>query len=207
MYKSKEIRWFDKEENKIITKWFSDLGIKFSNINPRTDFYLQIPDRVDMSIKLREGNVEVKQRSGQPELFELTNSAKGYLENWVKWSFDVEANDSEATSIIKEKRYNWIEVYKERLGVKMTLKQDDSLKIHNIKEILPAGCQVEYTKLKIKNKEWFTFAVEWFGDSFFELNKLHLDAILGETAVRENNSFGYNEFLNNNQRHVNEDNR
>ena len=196
MYKSKEIRWFDKEENKVITKWFSALGIEFSNINPRTDFYLQIPDRADMSIKLREGNVEVKQRVCQPELFELTNNAKGYLEDWVKWSFDIEANDPEATSIIKEKKYNWLEVYKERLGVKMTLDQDDSLKIHNIKEILPAGCQVEYTKLKINNEQWFTFAAERFGETFFELSKFHVDAILGETVVTENHSFGYSEFIN-----------
>ena len=196
MYKSKEIRWFFKEKKNGIVNWFSDRGVEFSNIKPRTDFYLQIPDREDISVKLREGKIEVKQRTGQPELYELTNNAKGYLEDWVKWSFDIDDKDPLVKSIINEKKYNWVEIYKARLGLKIVLNKDDRMEIHDVKEVLPAGLQVEYTKLKIKGEEWFTFAAEWFGESALELSKDLVYQILNGITFKESDSFGYNQFIN-----------
>lgn len=196
MYKSKEIRWFTEKENSFVINWFSNQGVTFSTIKPRTDFYLPLPEKEDISIKLREGNMEVKQRYGQPSLYELAQNANGYLEAWVKWSFDVVEADQLSNEIINLRKYNWVEIHKERLGLKITLEEDGSWKIHQIKEMLPSGCLLEYTKLKIKDKVVFTFAAEWFGESFIELDKHYLNQIFYRTEFNENDSLGYNAFIN-----------
>ena len=137
MYKSKEIRWFFSENNEPIEQWFSGRGMLFSKTKPRTDYYLPIPGKEDISVKLREGNIEIKQRHGQPVLHHLTKNAIGYLEDWVKWSFDVEDNDELAKNIIQAKKYSWFEVYKERIGVKLTANADGTSAILDIKEFVP----------------------------------------------------------------------
>src|SRR5688572_14115741 len=105
MYKSKEIRWFIKKKNEGILRWFSDQGKVFSKAHSRTDFYLPIPGKANISVKLREGNVEIKQRQSEQEKYHLTKSAVGYLEDWVKWSFDIADNDALARNIVNDKKY------------------------------------------------------------------------------------------------------
>lgn len=202
MYKSKEIRWFFKENNETITKWFSDKEKLLSKTKPRIDFYLPLPGKEDLSVKLREGNVEIKQRHGEPMLHHLTKNATGYLEDWVKWSFNVEdkdnveGKDKEASGIIKDKNTNWIEVYKERIGIKLTKNPDGTENIVDIIERVPFGCQVEYTRILIDKKEWFTFGLEWFGDTHLDPEKEFIEWIIGETKLEEKDSLGYNEFIN-----------
>lgn len=195
MYKSKEIRWFFKENNTTITKWLSKQGKELSKTQPRTDYYLPIAGKEDISVKLREGNVEIKQRHGQQVLHDLTKYASGYLEDWIKWSFDVGDNDALAKSIIKGKKYNWIEVHKYRIGVKITANPDDSHSIHDIRDFIPSGCQIEYTRLMIEGNERYTFGLEWFGDEYVELDTKLIEDVLGDTKLESKDSMGYAQFL------------
>jgi len=195
MYNSKEIRWFFREQDKIIAKWFSGKGLELSTTKSRRDFYLPIPKKEDISVKLREGQVQIKQRHGNPGPHELTKNAKGLLEDWVRWGFDVEDDDALANSIIKNKEHNWIEVYKERMGLKITKDSDGSLSIHDIKDFLSFGCQVEYTRLVIDGTESFTFGLEWFGDEYLELDPSLIAEVLGDTVLKMEDSMGYPAFI------------
>jgi hypothetical protein len=195
MYRSKEIRWFFRERNGPIAHWFSDHGKTFPKTDPRTDYYLPNPGNEGMSVKLREGNIEIKQREGMPALHHLTKHAVGYLEDWVKWSFDVNDDDALTRRIIKERKYNWTEVYKERLGVKLSANPDGTIAVLDIKNIIPAGCQVEYTRLLIKGQEWFTFGLEWFGEEYLDLDAKIIEEVVGSSHLEVKNSKGYNGFL------------
>lgn len=197
LYRSREIRWFFKKNNRSITQWFSSQGMEFSKTKPRTDFYLPLPGKEDLSIKLREGNIEIKQRIKNLIPHPLTTRAIGSLEDWDKWSFDVEDEDGLSRSIIKDKGYNWTEVYKERIGVKVTTKDDGTLDIIDIKDIVTFGCQIEYTRLLINDKEeWFTFGLEWFGSQYQEISNKLLEKIIGASVLEQKDSMGYNAFLN-----------
>jgi hypothetical protein len=196
MYRSKEIRWFTRREAKRITQWFAGQGLTFTSVEARTDFYLPLPDRDDMSIKLREGNIEIKQRTGAPEKGSLTDNVAGYFENWVKWSFTSDKEDGLSNAIIHEKKFGWKEVYKERIGVKLTNAENGEAKIVNLNQIISSGCQVEYTRIIIEDEEWFTFALEWFGDEKIEIDPTFLESILGDSPFDQQDSKGYNQFLN-----------
>lgn len=196
LYKSREIRWFFKNNNHYIMEWFSNQGIEFSKTEPRTDFYLPLPGKEDLSIKLREGNIEIKQRTQSPVGHSLTARAIGSLEHWDKWSFDVEDQDGLSTSITKEKGYNWTAVYKERIGVKVTTNDDGTVDIRNIKEEVSFGCQIEYTRLLIDKEEWFTFGLEWFGSQDQKIGSELLEKLIGASTLYQKDSMGYNAFLN-----------
>ena len=202
MYSSKEIRWFIPKRCEHIEKWFSAKNLNFTKINARTDFYLYLPDKTDLSIKLREGNIEFKLRRKKYELSSLASSAKGYFEDWVRWGFKVVQDDKLSNEIIQERKYNWIEVLKERMGVKVTHDSNKNLSIVGIDERVPYGCQIEYTRLIINNEEWFTFGTEWFGDSVLELESKFTDEIIGNTLLESKDSMGYNEFLNKITKHL-----
>ena len=100
MYKSKEIRWFFDEENEQLYGWFNDQGLDFNYIPPRIDYY-HIPSlKANLGIKLREGRIEVKQRFGGPQPGQLSSCCKGFYEEWIKWSFEIEEQDREQNDVL-----------------------------------------------------------------------------------------------------------
>lgn len=196
MYKSKEIRWFSPTNHASIIDWFSKHGLSFSNTKPRTDYYLPNTDHDDISVKLREGNVEIKQRTGNPNLQQFTKHATGYYENWVKWAFNVKEDDILSAAIITRNKYFWTEVYKERIGIKLTTNETGEIIIKDIRDMsLSFGCQIEYTRLLIHKKEWFTFGVEWFGEKSIETGTNIFSEILGDTKLTTKESYSYVQFL------------
>ncbi len=196
MFKSEEIRWFSQAKDEQVSKWFNALGLFFASTVPRRDFYLPLSDKEDMGIKLREDKIEVKHRKNAPKLTKLTDDTEGYLENWVKWSFGVKEDDRLSRAIIEEKKYDWIEVYKERMGVKLIAGENGKINLLNIKELIPSGCQIEYTRILVKGQEWFTFGLEWFGDEYLELEPSLKSEVLGNTILKKEKSMGYGGFLN-----------
>ena len=195
MYKSKEIRWFFKEPNQMIEDWISKHDSTLAKAEERTDFYLPLPDKDDLTVKLREGNIELKMRQGQPALHALTPTAIGKLEQWVKWSFDVNKQDSLVTDILGANTSKWIKVAKTRIGVKL-VKDGNGIKTIRIKERAPYGVQVEYTKITVDdNKPSYTFCFEWFGDDELKIDEGTVQGIIGSTTFVEKDSMGYGEFL------------
>ena len=195
MYQSKEIRWFERVPDKNILEWFASQNLSFNKCKPRIDFYLPIQGNNAIGVKLREGNVEIKTRVTQPEHLMLTETVSGFSEIWNKWSFGADKSDPLANEIINEKKYEWLEVYKERIGIKMVPGSDGEPEIRSISENLSSGCQMEYTRLLIKEKTWYSFALEWFGEPAFDPGEEFFLRMLGETILHSENSMGYPELL------------
>ena len=194
MYKSKEIRWFKDSSDGAIIDWFASKGQVFETTQPRTDFYLQL-GKDDVTVKLREGNVEIKHRIGDTENGKLTPTAEGVFENWIKWSFNADKTDKLSQTIVSSNAYDWIETIKTRIGVKVTEDTNGDLQILPIKSFVDYGCQIEYTLLQIKEKSFYTFALEWFGEKDLHLPEELMQEILSPTQLNFEDSMGYGEFL------------
>lgn len=78
----------------------------------------------------------------------------------------------------------------------MTLDENGKAIIVPIKKRVFLGCQIEYTKVEVNGKIWYSFAVEWFGDKQIPLDDKYLDSILDVTELNVGDSMGYGEFLN-----------
>ena len=197
MYKSKEIRWFTQGENKTISRWFAKQGLSFNTVIARRDYYLVALDYDDIVTKLREGKIEIKHKVGTPIINYLTPNAKGYFEEFVKWSFKVDTKDALSGEIINGNKYatEWVEVYKERMGIKLTKGNNGTIKIHDIKDIIDNGCQIEYTRIKVKDKVQYSFNLEWFGDEFLNLDSPFISEIFGDSVMKLEDSMGYGTFL------------
>lgn len=196
MYKSKEIRWFSKLPEIEILTWFQGQKLSFDQVEPRTDYYLPLPGNDAMGVKLREGNIEIKHRISAPTPGNLGDNAIGMFENWVKWSFQTSGNDPLSRSIIRENKYQWTAVFKQRMGIKLTREPNGATRLLNFNEMVPAGCLVEYTRVVAQQVEWYTFGLEWFGDNFIEPEQSIIDDILGDGLLSLEDSMGYPEFLN-----------
>ena len=196
MYRSKELRWFSRQETEHIAHWFLRHHLSFDTVESRSDQYLVDYSREDIAPKLREGNIEIKYRIHPPREYALSRTVNGYFEEWVKWSFQLDARHKLAREIISGQFYaqEWLEVQKERMGVKV-IRQDGDLEIHSIEEFFRSGCQIEYTRIQVAAKTWYSFNLEWFGDEFTELDDTLLLDILGDSALHLQESMGYGKFL------------
>lgn len=204
-YKSREIRWFLQEENQLdhILQW-----LKGHNEGPgenditeeRTDKYLMLPGDETMSIKQRNGKIEIKQRTEiLKEVYQLNGNKTGQLEEWVKYVF---TSVKDANSFVKkifdrkEEEIIWQDVKKKRLSVKITEKKYGRWQFHNPAVKSEQGCQIEYTTITIAGKSYYTFAMEWFGENPPVLDKTLLHEILGEIKLELKDSTAYPGFLN-----------
>ena len=195
MYKSKEIRWFTENCNKSILDWFSPNGQHFDNTEARTDYYLPL-DKEDVTVKLREGNVEIKQRVGEKQIGKLSPTIEGVFENWIKWSINADKADKLSQAIVSSNAYNWVETIKTRIGVKLVKDTNGELQILPIKSFVNSGCQIEYTLLQMQEKTFYTFAFEWFGEEVQQIPPKLLGEILSNTVLNLEDSMGYGEFIN-----------
>ncbi|PVD52361.1 hypothetical protein DC498_09595 [Terrimonas sp.] len=194
MYKSREIRWFKDNSDQNILDWFAGQDLSFKNTDARADYYLRL-GKDDITVKLREGNIEIKQRIGSPEPGKLRENAEGYFENWVKWSFNADKDDELVKEIIQAGKYEWIETIKTRIGLKLTLDESGKTSLVSIKDHIPFGCQIEYTHLVIGSKTYYTFALEWFGEKELQLPSELSTEILEHSRFDTTDSMGYGEFL------------
>lgn len=195
MFKSREIRWFTDHEEVSITKWFEGHGQSFQDSVARTDHYLP-QHKKDTGIKLREGMVEIKQRQGKPQQAAICPNANGYFEEYVKWSFKIAESDPLSEAIISENKYGWTKVRKTRLGLKLTMKEQKP-ELVDITEQVPYGCQLEYTRVQVLGKTWYSFGLEWFGEKFIKVNPDLISEILGNHKLLLKDSMGYAQFLDN----------
>lgn len=198
MFRSKEIRWFSVKESKDIIQWFASQGNSFDTAGSRIDHYLPHLRNDGIGFKLREGNVELKHLTSKPEKARISPSAEGFMERYIKWSFNTAENDELSEKIIRENEYGWIEVKKERMGIKIRESEAGNRNWVDIAEEIPNGCQLEYTRIEINDKEaYYTFGLEWFGEPEIELEPAFIAEILGDTEFNFEESMGYAEFLNN----------
>ncbi|WP_318312612.1 hypothetical protein [Flagellimonas crocea] len=191
MYRTKEIRWFFKEEKEQLSNWFQQLDGTSTHI--RTDFYLNINNE-DIGIKLREGKIEVKHRVGTRAYGCLSDNIWGCFDEYIKWSFNVQEQDSVLSKITDYQYCQWIPVTKEQKLVQLT-EENGSIRTKSIAEDLLNGCQIEYSTIKIYDDEWQTLALEWFGDNYLKLDGTIVSKMEDSIKLNINESFGYANFL------------
>ncbi len=165
MYPSYEARWFFSDPPEGLIAWFASRNMVFygPKAAKRVDHYLLIDGGTNIGIKLREGNIEAKHlvnSLGERQFPEL--DIKGTVEYWIKWSFTLDGADEQSQDIIKEGRPHWIDVAKERMAYIYHFREDGEMKEAPLNEQVPEGCQVELTRLLIKNQNYHTFGLEAF---------------------------------------------
>lgn len=190
MYRTKEIRWFFPKENVEIQKWFNNLG--YDAKDTRQDLYLNL-ETSDVGVKLRQGKTEIKHRVGPRAKDKLNANAWGCFDTWIKWSFET-FDDKLYTQISNDKYPMWTPVIKERYATQLIEKQG-SMEIHPLSDSFDYGCQIEYAKINLYDKDWYTFGLEWYGETCLKIEPGLVDDILGDTKLTINESHSYPEFL------------
>ncbi len=155
IFSSFELRWFSPDPFSQVESWFSGYSEKLSGDWDRTDQYLKT-DNTSFSIKIREGRLEFKVRGEQG--YNPFNNLPGDVYFWNKWSYDL--NKGLPTRIIAKPETDIIEVSKERILSYTAI--DKKIIVPS----LPAGatgCQIEYSRIAIRQSHFYTFGLEAFG--------------------------------------------
>ena len=185
MFKTTEVRWFF--QGKIPQKvglWFERLEETTIDLEPRIDRYLGNVSTSRLGIKIREGNIEIKQQVGADDEWN-TSRLHGKVQEWRKWSFAL-ADDLDAVKCIP---YGlWIAVRKERKLIRYALDdQKNALQVLLLNQE-PGNtliCEVELTLVQVEPSEtWWTICFEANhpqGDSRIGLTRT-LNAVLSENS-------------------------
>lgn len=161
---SAELRWFVK--GKIPTSvfnWFISLNNNYINQPERTDHYLLLKSDDSLGIKLREGKVEIKQRTHHIGNITPGKNVNGIAEKWQKWSFELKEANNTLSEIISQNK--WLSVEKNRILINYGITEDN---IVTQKEPIcyKNGCLTEITSIKIKDESWWSLGLEAYGEKF-----------------------------------------
>ncbi len=196
MFKSREVRWFFKDENKDIASWFRSRQLDFNYISPRTDYYHLPTLSSGLGIKIREGRLEIKHLVSGPYTGELYQDRPVSYEEWIKWSFEIRNNDPETRAIVQDlKQDNWLAVHKRRMAVKIGEEPSGALTVYKLDMGISRGCQLEYTELEVGGELYYSVGLEWFGEPWIDLNQKFLKEFLGATDLSEQTTSSYPSFL------------
>jgi hypothetical protein len=189
LFQSSEIRWWSDHKNKL---WdiYASLPGQGVEETARTDYYLKTPSTLT-GVKIREGNHELKVKSGPDESLDY-----GVIEHWTKWSHPTEKSILE--TIREELLTDWIAVTKKRLKKTYAIKSQSRL--HTVEGWVEEGCGVEFTEVHFpaSDKTAFTLGMEAFSSTGHQ--KKNLLTVLKALSIDYSSltgfdSFGYPEFL------------
>jgi hypothetical protein len=188
-----EIRWFLKTPLSGIAGWLEDLEADRITTENRTDFYLFLPGRKDLGIKIREGRLEVKHRTAPPWPKQIAPAWEGYLEAWVKYGFELGRNKTERPLWAGEDpTLHEVVKYRRAMLIHQT---DGELTFGPLQYGNTTAIQLEYTKLRVLEETWYTLGLEWPEDLELQLPETFFREILGEDRLTRAESMGYAEFL------------
>ena len=119
MLPTAEVRWFWRGEPPDAARAWLDqrTGATVSRAT-RTDHYLEIATTDALGIKLREGQIELKQRMDGPVRRELADGVRGLTERWMKWSFEITTEYQTLGRLIASdawvgiKKTRWLKAYR-----------------------------------------------------------------------------------------------
>ena len=148
MFHTGEIRWFFKGSlPDEIREWFESKG-QGKQEPSRTDYYLLLPYCDTTSVKLSEGNLEVKASTRRPEAVTYTNEVSGYRDAWVKWSS--KADDIDAlTEMLGATGDAWATIRKSRYLRKYSLDGVSPVEVNAATARPESACQVEISSLSV----------------------------------------------------------
>ncbi|WP_224485244.1 hypothetical protein [Robertkochia aurantiaca] len=204
MFRTDEIRWFFKKESWSLLKAFHAMGGDSANGDSRTDHYLYLPPRDDIGVKIREGQVEIKHRVKINGKKNLSRQISGLSESWIKWSFSADPGDPLLNEIVKGESYRfestedpcWIPVLKTRYLIFAQKDEKGELHITHSEPLGDSGLQIEYSRIRVHEEDWFSFALEWFGGSELQPSVIFNKQIFNEVSLPLEESMGYSAFLN-----------
>jgi hypothetical protein len=200
MKASVEVRWFHAGSvSADVWSWFAGGAYPPLRQAPRIDRYLRLAKGKRLGIKLREGLLEVKQRTRTYGRVEFHPHAVGRVEAWRKWSFPL-AGGGQTLDSLGIQTPAWIAVSKQR-----------DLRIYRVGpgdrvSALPSGnwsmqgCALELCAVQAGGSLWWTLGFEAFGPKATLESNLRLVAVhvLGGRWVpklAEDDSFGYPAWL------------
>ncbi len=161
MFNTTEIRWFILGQiPNVIDEWFEHCpGDSFAQ-PARTDSYYRLSEGKSLGIKLRQGRLELKERTRSPEAFRIQNEIVGLIETWRKWSFEL-AGDDEVASWDRSAKNLWLRVNKTRRVRLYRLTTNDT----PIPQDSAQGsiCQVELTSVLVQGTRWWSLGFEASG--------------------------------------------
>ncbi len=182
-----ETRWFIKgkipEEIQI---WYDNSGEESLKQAARTDHYLRMLTDESQGVKLREGRIEIKKRTGELGMQSFSAACEGHVDTWCKWSF-ILAEIHKSGTIFNDQG-NLVKVAKERW----------------LKRILANNlvCLWELTGVNVDGHsgQWWTIAFEAFGEQpdlsaeFSEIVKQYSKDIQAD-YLNKQNSMSYSAWL------------
>ncbi len=161
LYPSVEIRWFfPGPPERALVAWFQQ-SYTSVGVGERTDHYL-LGTGAGLNVKLREGRVEVKQRQWARAGFRVNRRARGALEGWHKWSFELAAGGDEV-GLAEAHPERWLPVHKRR-RLRTFIAELDEITETAPGSYPPAGCSAELTVVTAGGEQWHTLGFESFGE-------------------------------------------
>lgn len=205
MYPTVEVRWFYKGEipTKVLTDYIQG-GDEPVHFPPRTDYYFVVPGRVDLGIKLREGLLEIKQRTKTHKVHQFNLYTFGIVESWQKWGFALSQPDSGSyTDKFSSRNASWSAVVKHRWLRKYEITPDRRALELPQSTTITNGCEWELSNVHLEgiDSPWWSIAFEAFGeehrlfDSLVTAVKKALTNIEDQNFLRTD-SFSYPAWLN-----------
>lgn len=196
MKASAEVRWFLKESvPSQIVGWFKGGDIAAKNEGARWDIYFNLPGNDNLSIKLREGKLQIKQRKAELGFQRWRDDVEGRVEEWVKWSFTLDNNNREFPDLSTPDGA-WVSVKKSRWLKKYEVTMKDEVKAVDADHQIDQGCNIELTEILVNGQTWWSLGCEAFGKAGrVEKNlRLVLARVLSDQqfpSMRAEHSYGY----------------
>ncbi|MBV7529151.1 hypothetical protein [Chitinophaga sp. sic0106] len=194
IYRSQEIRWFFTKDDPGINTWFMQQGKSLGEAVPRTDTYFYLPHMDHSSIKLREGNMELKRRVTPAEIVSLSSTVQGLIESWEKL-IGKDIPNRVLDDVNTNNSYLRVRIHKRRIGVKVTRNGTTDYTVHDISQKIESGCQIEYTAVEIQEKQYFTFGIEWFGRADPREYAGYIGNVVADCNLPATNSLTYPMFI------------
>jgi len=164
------------------------------------DYYLGLGKYDFLSIKLREGRIEIKQREAQHGTVRFRPQFVGVMERWRKWSWALaDPGASLAQDWISSPA--WIGVEKKRWLLMYQTSPEQGIVPTPDGEVFGQGCQVELSSIQAQGQAGWSLSFEGFGGEAAGRETLLLVAARLfsrgslDLPLSVNNSYGYPKWL------------
>ena len=179
-FSSHEVRWFfdgTSDQYESLRRWFEtvapfpknpDVGplVWQGRLDDQPDIYLIIPGSIDMGIKWREGELQIKGRMASLGTQIFCGRHQGNVERWMKWSYpNMPPTYKNLFFVGHEQDLLTVPVKKVRAMRKVRVNTVTSQpeEVESTTQI-DRGLGIELTDLQIKGNAYCSLAVEAFPD-------------------------------------------
>jgi hypothetical protein len=193
MIKTREIRWFFESPQGLLTSFFEGLPRQAASYEERTDRYLAGLLSEGNGVKLRGGRLEIKSRVDGPETGVIAPGLEGVMETWVKYGFELKEGAQEGVAD-EDIAAQWLDVAKER-WVTLVDATGPNLQFHPLGYQPGDYVQVEYTRISLGGRQWYTFGLEWLAGGPAGIPESFFVGVFKGTRLQKAQSMGYPAFL------------